>query len=572
MRRKSLFATFALAISLLATGCGAGGSSSNNLELIYFGKYREEQTENINYKYQLPKRSNEEPDDQYYYLENYGDNGVVLDAVIKNNDRLSFLDIVLYSASTGKKYVYTAGVGDYVVEASTELNNDVWTTRLRFQWIGWDIYGKESDKCFFDTYLEIEEINFLTLSGAVTRTNIANSNIKRVNVHVVEGREEYHNWTQWKTIERSCENYAGRYRNCPDCGREQEELDWEQPPYGHDCDDWTLENKTPGILQQGDIFSGVGNCKRCNKPASCVLPKLSIDNFSLTIPSDITTIGKEAFYDSFGLVSVTIPSTVTTIGARAFGYCHDLKTVIFESSNPPKIGGDLFAGTWDSEEFKIYVPCGCGDAYKAVQADYWRECATGHIIDSHRYGEWVLNNDTNTYERVCSVCGKKQTRSSPIGSVTNSDGKVVTFTYEDNGLGCYYESIKITDGTFISGGIQSSGKMDNGTDIKWRLPVFDYGEVNIQLSIKMSQESHNTQIFDPSLYIIKVNGIERPSLFPTDNTYFDLGLTTEVQYFSFAKYEITSSDVSSGEIEVEFIHQVPSYRLLFSEDLRLLYS
>lgn len=401
MRRKSLFATFALAISLLATGCGAG-DKSNNLELIYFGKPKEEQTENINYKYQLPKRANEEPEDQYYYLENYGDQGVVLDAVIKNNDRLSFLDIVLYSASTGKRYVYSAGAGDYIVEASTERSDDVWTTRLRFQWIGWDIYGKESDKCFFDTYLEIEEINFLTLNGAVTRTNITNSNIKRVNVHVVDGREENHNWAQWENRERSCEDYASRYRYCPDCGREQNDIDWEQPPYGHDCDGWTIENKTPGVLQQGDIFHGVGNCKRCNQPASCVLPKLSANNYSLTIPNDITRIGKEAFWDSFGLVSVTIPNTVSKIGERAFGYCHDLKTVVFGSAVPPEIGGDLFSGTWDYDDFFIYVPAGSGNAYRSITADCWEWSAVSHIIEVGN-GVTINCNDGNGHDWIWTL-------------------------------------------------------------------------------------------------------------------------------------------------------------------------
>ena len=156
--------------------------------------------------------------------------------------------------------------------------------------------------------------------------------------------------------------------------------------------------------------------------------------------------------------------------------------------------------------------------------------------------------------------------------VTNSDGKAVTFVYDENDPSKYYESIKIRDGTIISGSIGNDGKMASSTtDIKWHLPVYDVGETVIQLSMKMSNPSHDNQTFDPLAYSILVNGIERPLLFLTGKTYGEIGLTTETQYFSFSRYDVTSDDINAGEIEIEFVHKVSSYRLLFTEDLRLAY-
>ena len=52
----------------------------------------------------------------------------------------------------------------------------------------------------------------------------------------------------------------------------------------------------------------------------------------VTIPSSMTSIGKNAFYNYRGLKSVTIPSNVTSIGFRAFENCTGLTSITIPSS------------------------------------------------------------------------------------------------------------------------------------------------------------------------------------------------------------------------------------------------
>jgi hypothetical protein len=64
---------------------------------------------------------------------------------------------------------------------------------------------------------------------------------------------------------------------------------------------------------------------------------------SYTIPSGVTSIGNDAFWDCRNLVSVTIPSSVTSIGDCAFWDCRNLVSVTIPSS-VTSIGGWAFKG------------------------------------------------------------------------------------------------------------------------------------------------------------------------------------------------------------------------------------
>lgn len=58
-----------------------------------------------------------------------------------------------------------------------------------------------------------------------------------------------------------------------------------------------------------------------------------IDN--IIIPSTVTTIGDNAFYQCINLHTITIPTNVVSIGRNAFQYCTNLNDIIFEGEEAP---------------------------------------------------------------------------------------------------------------------------------------------------------------------------------------------------------------------------------------------
>ena len=52
----------------------------------------------------------------------------------------------------------------------------------------------------------------------------------------------------------------------------------------------------------------------------------------------MATIGSHAFAYCRSLTSITIPENVTRINYKAFNDCEKLKSITFESNDPPTIG------------------------------------------------------------------------------------------------------------------------------------------------------------------------------------------------------------------------------------------
>ena len=74
---------------------------------------------------------------------------------------------------------------------------------------------------------------------------------------------------------------------------------------------------------------------------------------NVIIPSTVTKIENDAFYDCDGLENVYIPSSVTTVEGYAFAECDSLKTVTF-AGTPKNISRHVFD---DSDELhRITVP------------------------------------------------------------------------------------------------------------------------------------------------------------------------------------------------------------------------
>ena len=85
---------------------------------------------------------------------------------------------------------------------------------------------------------------------------------------------------------------------------------------------------------------------------------------SIEIPNSVTSIGYSSFYGCSGLTSVTIGNSVTSIGDYAFYDCNSLTSVTVENPVPVSNGGDSFSNRANAT---LYVPYGSKAAYEATE-------------------------------------------------------------------------------------------------------------------------------------------------------------------------------------------------------------
>ena len=185
--KNRLFLSFSYIAALTLTACGL--TNSNKLELIHFGRvvFNEQPEESLR-PFKLAEGAMRYEEKTYL---NYGESFVV-EAQVKNEDRYSFVDIVLYSRATNEKYVFNEGNGLYQCSVTTVNRDGSWITDITIP-IDFSLVNSTSS-CYIETALEIEEITFLNLSGGNAQANIK-KDFKKLSIEYDNDQTTNpHNW------------------------------------------------------------------------------------------------------------------------------------------------------------------------------------------------------------------------------------------------------------------------------------------------------------------------------------------------------------------------------------------
>ena len=156
-------------------------------------------------------------------IEEVGSENVGLVAVIKNKNRASFIDMVVYNSQTNKIVVYNEGNGAYQCSSETVYEDDMWVTKITF-YVNVEL---TTDNFYF----EIKEIKFLRNNT----DEIADLNTLDVRKKEFRFATEYFDMTATARINNTIEGFAYESLGC--------DIDAEQRTVGLTFKGFRLDNK-----------------------------------------------------------------------------------------------------------------------------------------------------------------------------------------------------------------------------------------------------------------------------------------------------------------------------------------
>ena len=166
---------------------------------------------------------------------------------------------------------------------------------------------------------------------------------------------------------------------------------------------------------------------------------------SVTIGSNVKTIGEEAFEYASSLTTITIPNNVTSIGANAFLGCTALTTIRSNRTTPPTLQSTTFE-TSHYSTVAVYVPSSAVNSYK--NKAYWKNFylivpnngtelnyvlnVTGGNISFTSTGDypWTIKADANRTYAQSSNAGVASTTSTMTATVTVTKASTVSFDFQ----------------------------------------------------------------------------------------------------------------------------------------------
>ncbi len=128
------------------------------------------------------------------------------------------------------------------------------------------------------------------------------------------------------------------------------------------------------IADGNTVYDSRDNCNAIIETATNKL----IEGFEITvIPTTITTIGEDAYYQCLWLKEVAIPEHITSIEQRAYWNCQHLKDIYCYIKVPFAITMDVFENLPNTAV--LHVPSGTKTLYEAT--DGWKDVFSGRIYE-----------------------------------------------------------------------------------------------------------------------------------------------------------------------------------------------
>ena len=133
-----------------------------------------------------------------------GQNTIFVEAIVRNESRYSFVDMVIYLSFLDTYVVFNEGNGNYICSTTTILENDMWVTKINFE------VNVDFSESYYG-YVEVNEITFFDLNSLKVNTNLNKVKSKKINYHKHYGES-------FKTIEPTCSMQGYDEYTCEYCG------------------------------------------------------------------------------------------------------------------------------------------------------------------------------------------------------------------------------------------------------------------------------------------------------------------------------------------------------------------
>ena len=178
-------------------------------------------------------------------------------------------------------------------------------------------------------------------------------------------------------------------------------------------------------LSEAKIVSGGGSYlyddsyTNDNELGSCAFLNCS-GLTSLSLPSSLTSIEREAFAGCSGLTSLSFPSGITSIGGYAFSGCSGLTSIYVYAEKLPNMESDVFDGC-DAKKCTVYVPKGTYDDYWLSEFGYFENIVE---FDPTGINNVITSNDTKELSRYSLNGQRLSAPTKGLNIVKYSDGSV----------------------------------------------------------------------------------------------------------------------------------------------------